>query len=73
MSVIYRPANGSEGDWFMGKFCEKCSHFSSEGFCQIIDASMAFEIEDEDYPKEWIQDDDYKNPRCTKFSKKGET
>lgn len=65
----YRPANGSEGDWFINKFCCHCKHSDSEGFCPIQDRTMVFDVDDKRYPKEWIAEDGYRNPRCTKFER----
>jgi hypothetical protein len=54
----------------MNEFCYKCKHSDKDGFCPIIDASMAFEVDDPRYPKAWICDNDgFSNPRCTKFEK----
>jgi len=66
----YRPSNGTEGDMFQKKFCEKCVYDDYEnGPCDILGDSMAFDLDDKEYPKEWIHD---KNgcPTCTKFEVK---
>jgi hypothetical protein len=62
----YRPANGTEGEIFMSKFCEKCEYDRNED-CEIILLSMCNYTTDPDYPKYWI----YKNgkPICTKFKR----
>jgi hypothetical protein len=70
MNKKYRPANGSEGDFFMAAFCEQCKKYgysdeTPEKTCPILMASMAFEIEDAGYPSEWIRDDD--GGKCTSF------
>jgi len=76
----YRPSNGSEGDFFMDKFCYRCKHDAvfqrtqdGDDGCQIILASMTFDTEEEGYPKEWISDDAVGliNPRCTAFERSG--
>lgn len=52
----YRPSNGTEGMIFMDKFCD------------IISNTMAYDINDPEYPKEWIYNE--KNePVCTKWVK----
>jgi len=69
----YRPSNGTEGEYFMSEFCYQCIHENpnSEGKpkCNIMTSSMCFSISEPEYPKEWVQDIDGKNPRCTKFKK----
>lgn len=64
----YRPANGSEGDMFQEIFCGKCVYddYDNDLYCDILGNSMAFDIDDKYYPKEWTHD---KNgcPTCTKF------
>ena len=74
MSKPYQPGSGTEGCIFMDRFCDRCVHDaayqdnpeSGEG-CSLIVNAMAYDIGDEKYPKEWIEDDDGDNPRCTKF------
>lgn len=69
----YRPSNGSEGDCFMAQFCERCVHDRSAragdyaNGCQILCRSLFFGVDDPDYPKEWVEDDDGRSPRCTAF------
>lgn len=76
MSRPYRPTSGTEGESFQARFCENCIHdagFSEahpERGCQILAATMAFDINDPEYPKEWIVDDD--GPRCTMFKETAE-
>jgi len=64
----YRPANGSEGDMFQEIFCKKCvfDDYDNDLYCDILGNSMAFAVDDKEYPKEWVHD---KNgyPICTKF------
>lgn len=50
----YRPSSGSEGDWFMGGWCEQCSRLNS---CSIPVMSMAGE-----QPPEWVYWD--RKPIC---------
>ena len=72
----YRPSNGSEGEMFSDRYCDDCKR--DAGFqetqdealgCPIIAASMAFDVGDEGYPKEWIYGDDGQ-PTCTVFEAK---
>lgn len=75
----YRPSNGSEGDCFMAQFCERCVKDRAAragdyaNGCDILCASLAFGIGHELYPKEWVQDDDGGNPRCTAFLDEGDS
>lgn len=68
----YQPSNGTEGMYFMAKFCDQCIHENPspdvDPKCDIITCSMCFSIGDPGYPKEWIYDDNDK-PCCTKFHK----
>ncbi len=61
---LYRPANGTEGEIFMNRFCSNCKYDLDED-CDIILQSMINNIEDPDYPKEWR----YRKGKgiCTKF------
>lgn len=61
----YRPSNGSEGDWFMGNWCDRCAKDSEDSPCPIVGASMCFDIDDLEYPREWVRDE--AGPRCTAF------
>lgn len=68
----YRPSNGCEGDWFMGEFCMQCIHenpdMEAKPKCDIMTCTMCLDINDAEYPKEWIYGEDGK-PTCTKFVK----
>lgn len=68
----YRPSNGSEGEAFMGRWCEKCADYpladSEEEFndkCAILPATFATDVNNPEYPAEWITDEH--GPRCTAF------
>lgn len=61
----YRPSNGSEGGWFMSRWCELCSRDSEANPCDIIAHSMLYEIGEPEYPREWVRDEN--GPRCTAF------
>lgn len=77
MSKSYRPSNGSEGECFQSQWCEKCVRDqafrddpdSGDG-CPILGATMIFNIDDEEYPVEWIEDDKGE-ARCTAFEPMG--
>lgn len=61
----WRPANGSEGLDFEDTYCANCKRLDFEGRCGIQDAAFLNDIDDPDYPKEWIEEDGI--PRCTAF------
>lgn len=62
----YRPSNGDEGLWFMSMWCDKCVKDSESRPCRILGRTMAFNINDKEYPREWVEDDN--GPRCTAFA-----
>lgn len=62
----YRPANGTEGEYFMERFCYRCKRDAEfqrtqdgEDGCPIILASMTYDVNDPEYPKEWVTTEDY--------------
>lgn len=69
----YRPSNGDEGDWFRSHFCDRCKielDFLASGQlgggCMILLNTMAHDVDDPKYPKEWITNET-DGPRCTAF------
>lgn len=72
MTEKYRPSNGTEGDAFIARFCERCAYGNAEELepCMIVGATMAFDVDDPAYPPEWIRD--AAGPRCTAFRPMGE-
>ena len=64
----YQPSNGTEGMIFCEEWCEKCIHDrpETEHYCLILSRSYMFDIDDPEYPKEWIYKDGI--PCCTKFA-----
>lgn len=73
MTRPYRPANGTEGDCFIEYWCGRClrdqAYRDGTGdSCPIVAATLALNIDDPDYPKEWIQNEAFPySPRCTAF------
>lgn len=68
---LYRPGNGSEGDWFKGKFCDRCVHDREwreheRNPCQILNATLCLHTDEEGYPAEWRYDENDR-PTCTAF------
>lgn len=69
MSEPYRPSNGTEGDCFMAQFCNNCVRdMNPDSPCRILTDTFIYSIDDPEYPKEWIEDDD--GARCTAFEAK---
>lgn len=63
----YRPSNGTEGDWFMGKWCLNCARDADEDHpCEIQMRALCFNIGDPEYPTEWVMEGG--KPRCTAFT-----
>lgn len=68
----YRPSNGSEGDFFQAKYCNRCDNdwlfrtFGEGTGCHILAKTLIFDTRDEEYPKEWVYNDAGR-PVCTAF------
>lgn len=77
----YRPSNGTEGDVFRADWCDKCerdreNRETGAGGCPIIVYTMAYELTDPKYPKEWRRRADateYPGAECTAFVPEGES
>ena len=70
----YRPSNGTEGEFFMAEFCDRCAKLGDEkrGWCKIQGATFMFDVNEPGYPAEWVRDADGTwpgNPRCTAFER----
>lgn len=73
----YRPANGSEGEYFMARFCYQCKRDAKfqrtqngEDSCPILVATMVYDTDDDEYPKEWVTTEAYPlggAGKCTAF------
>ncbi len=72
MNRKYQPSNGCEGMWFTEEYCMQCLHCDphpcGDKQCEILCATMVFDINDKEYPKEWVYDEN-DNPICTKWQK----
>ncbi len=62
----YRPSNGSESEFFMARFCDKCAAFN---ICNILMRTMGYDIDDPKYPKQWTFDESGQ-ATCTSFRDK---
>lgn len=68
----YRPSNGTEGEGFIGCWCEECERDAQytdatpELGCQILARTFVFDVDDPNYPAEWTYDAG-DNPCCTAF------
>ncbi|MHC4566634.1 MAG: hypothetical protein ACYTE3_12850 [Planctomycetota bacterium] len=90
MTKPYRPSNGTEGMIFEEEFCLQCkkdryheTQDPADG-CNILMRALAYNIEDDDYPEEWVWNPDQAfedgalviggefGPRCTAFEAKNE-
>lgn len=61
-NMKFRPANDAVGETFMGDFCHACSRYPD---CEIWPKAMLHDVEDPEYPDEWISDKD--GERCTAY------
>jgi hypothetical protein len=72
----YRPANGTEGQLFMERYCYQCRKDDGgrpDGdSCEILCNALAFDPDDPEYPAEW-QYTDRGQPTCTAFEAREET
>lgn len=63
---LYRPSNGTEGYLFMEEFCERCELYDDDDGCGILERSFWNDIDEPDYPREWVFDANG-CPTCTAF------
>lgn len=66
MAQPYRPANGTEGDEFISRWCDRCVRGTEDDPCPILGATLFLAEDDPDYPTEWAEDEN--GPRCTAFA-----
>lgn len=67
---LYRPSNGTEGMYFIDDWCFKCERDKDED-CPLLAASLAYAIDEPEYPQEWHYDDKGE-PICSEFIALGE-
>ena len=63
----YRPSSGTEGMIFNSHFCERCKKDQDLEPCEIIFLAMSYDVDEPEYPKEWIIKNN--KPMCTAFEK----
>jgi hypothetical protein len=67
---LYRPSNGTEGDWFTDKHCMRCIHCDPDPDgakqCKILCASLVYSVHEAGYPTEWVYDEK-EQPTCTSY------
>lgn len=66
-TIPWRPSNGTGGDIFYEGWCARCHREQGARRCNIFTRTLAFNMDDPEYPKEWVSDPDGYNPRCTAF------
>ena len=57
---------------FQARFCDRCEHQPEnpdDGGCGILLRSMVHDIDEDEYPTEWVRDEN--GPRCTAFHERG--
>ncbi len=68
----YRPSNGTEGIGFYENWCGLCvadipfREGDCENGCRILANTLVYDLDDPEYPDEWVYDADG-NPCCTAF------
>lgn len=78
MSEKYRPTSGEEGAHFQDRFCDRCKRDAAfqadpdnaDG-CEILARTMLFDVDEPEYPVEWIRGDDGR-AKCTAFEPEAE-
>ena len=64
----FQPSNATQGDSFRASFCNQCKR---GGDCEIELNTMLYDIDDPEYPCEWVIQDG--RAQCTAFERKEET
>lgn len=71
---LFQPSNGTHGDCFMAGYCYKCVKWphdsDAKNQCSIALRSMAYTINDPQYPREWRYVEG--EPTCTAFKDREE-
>ncbi len=71
-------SNGTEGDWFEERYCNKCAHGTKETLCPVIVLHMDWNYEAEEGDDKsfalnllWPLEEDGSNGDCAMFHEKG--
>lgn len=71
MAEKYIPSNGSECEWFMDRFCDRCAKCpedpDADGQCDILCRALIHDVDEPEYPPEWCYDEN-EWPACTAFA-----
>ncbi len=65
----WRPSNSTEGMMFENALCANCKN--DQMFCAIKHRVLAFQIDDEHYPTEWIIGADGQ-PTCAAYEERSD-
>ncbi len=72
---LYQPSNGTEGDWFISKWCGSCvknpKSMDAINQCDILCMTMVCNIDDSEYPRQWVYSED-DEPMCTAYKNRDE-
>lgn len=69
---LWRPSNATQGDAFMRDWCGTCAHdFKDSESCDINMRTMAFDMNEPEYPSEWCYNPQGE-PVCTAYILKSE-
>ena len=68
----YRPANGTEGESFVGRWCALCACDEVANGSAALDEGQTCPILNDSYAckegvMQWVQDDGHAEPHCTAF------
>ena len=61
---LYRPSNGTEGESFMGRFCDRCTREAGKRECPILNQALLGNVQ------EWIYAPDTGEATCTQFRRR---
>lgn len=50
---LYRPSNGTEGDYFIERYCVRCYWYDDESRCPIYEGTQDVDLTDPAYPSQW--------------------
>ena len=65
LDTLYMPTSSDDGEWFMRKFCDKCTKETEGRPCEILAKTFAFTKEQKQYPRQWLYHKG--SPLCISF------